>query len=92
MGLRGMKIEENAQRLADGLAGLKRHFANFSETFEKVGTHLKNAQQSYQEADKRLDKTGTALEGMLDPSEPAKALPGTQESLPLTSVSAKNGG
>src|SRR6266481_14654 len=56
MGLRGMKIEENAQRLADALAGMKRHFANFSETFEKVGTHLKNAQQSYQEADKRLDK------------------------------------
>src|SRR6202007_400644 len=72
MGLRGMKIEENAQRLADGLAGMKRHFANFAETFEKVGTHVKNAQQSYQEADKRLDKTATALEGMLDPSEPEK--------------------
>ncbi len=72
MGLRGMQIEENAQRLADGLAGLKKHFANFSETFEKIGTHLKNVQQSYQEADKRLDKTGTAL--------------------PLTSLTAKNGG
>jgi len=92
MGLRGMQIEENAQRLADGLAGLKKHFANFSEVFEKVGTHLKNVQQSYQEADKRLDKTATALEGMLDPGEPAKPLSTTQESLPLTSLFAKNGG
>jgi DNA anti-recombination protein RmuC len=87
-----MQIEENAQRLADGLAGLKKHFANFSETFEKIGTHLKNMQQSYQEADKRLDKTGTALEGMLEPVEPSKPLPGTQETLPLTSLTAKNGG
>jgi len=92
MGLRGMQIEENAQRLADGLAGLKKHFANFSETFEKIGTHLKNVQQSYQEADKRLDKTGTALEGMLEPVEPSKPLPGTQETLPLTSLTSKNGG
>jgi DNA recombination protein RmuC len=92
MGLRGMQIEENAQRLADGLAGLKKHFANFSETFERIGTHLKNVQQSYQEADKRLDKTGAALEGMLEPVEPSKPLPGTQETLPLTSLTAKNGG
>ena len=76
----------------NGLAGLKKHFANFSEVFEKVGTHLKNVQQSYQEADKRLDKTATALEGMLDPGEPAKPLSTTQESLPLTSLFAKNGG
>src|SRR5256885_3144516 len=31
MGLRGMQIEENARRLANGLAGLKKQFANFSE-------------------------------------------------------------
>ena len=88
MGLRGMQIEENARRLANGLAGLKKQFANFSEVFEKIGTHLKNVQQSYQEADKRFDKTVNALEGMLEPEEPAKDLPPAQESLPLTSVSA----
>src|SRR6266404_4480305 len=91
MGLRGMQIEENARRLANALAGLQKRLGNFSEPFEKIGVHLKNAQQSYQEADKRLDKTATALDGMLDPSEPAKTLPATQESLPLTSLSAKNG-
>ena len=94
MGLRGMQIEENARRLANGLAGLKKQFGNFSDVFEKIGTHLKNAQQSYQEADKRLDKTGSALEGMLEASDAAAALPAeTQESLPLPPVSsAKSGG
>jgi hypothetical protein len=29
---------------------------------------------------------------MLDPGEPAKPLPTTQESLPLTSLFARNGG
>ena len=84
MGLRGMQIEENARRLANNLAGLKKQFGNFSEVFEKIGTHLKNAQQSYQEADKRLDKTQTALEGMLEPSDADEEIPaGTQEILPL---------
>jgi DNA recombination protein RmuC len=94
MGLRGMQIEENARRIANGLAGLKKQLSNFSETFEKVGTHLKNAQQSYQEADKRLDKAGAALENMLEPNEstelaePSGSLPATQESLPLAPVSS----
>ncbi|HEY6126593.1 MAG TPA: DNA recombination protein RmuC [Candidatus Acidoferrum sp.] len=87
MGLRGMQIEENARRLANGLAGLKKQFGNFSETFEKIGTHLKNAQQSYQEGERRLDKTGSALEGMLEPTEPSN-LPAAQETLPLPEVSS----
>jgi DNA recombination protein RmuC len=87
MGLRGMQIEENARRLANSLAGLKKQFVNFSEVFEKLGTHLKNVQQSYQEADKRFDKTVNALEGMLEPSEPSEQLPPAQESLPLGPVS-----
>lgn len=65
MGLRGMQIEENARRLANGLSGLQKQLGNFADTFEKVGTHLKNAQNSYQEAGRRLDKTELALEGML---------------------------
>src|SRR5947207_15064071 len=83
MGLRGMQIEENARRIANGLAGLQKQLGNFSETFEKIGTHLKNAQQSYQEADKRLDKTELALEGRLISGD---ASTGEQAELPLSSV------
>jgi len=80
MGLRGMQIEENARRLSNGLSGLQKQLGNFTETFEKVGTHLKNAQQSYQEAGRRLDKTELSLEGMLTSGDPSA---GEQAELPL---------
>ncbi len=80
MGLRGMQIEENARRLSNGLSGLQKQLGNFMETFEKVGTHLKNAQQSYQEAGRRLDKTDLALEGLLTSGD---ASTGEQAELPL---------
>jgi DNA recombination protein RmuC len=85
MGLRGMQIEENARRIANGLAGLQKQLGNFSETFDKIGTHLKNAQQSYQEADKRFDKAELALEGMVASGD---ASAGEQAELPLSSVSS----
>lgn len=65
MGMRGMQIEENAKRLFASLSGMEKQMKTFSEVFEKLGTHLKNAQQSYGEADKRFDKAQSTLEGML---------------------------
>ena len=84
MGLRGMQIEENARRLSNGLSGLQKQLGNFVDSFDKVGTHLKNAQNSYQEAGKRLDRTELALEGMLTSGD---ALAGAQTELPLNSSS-----
>jgi DNA recombination protein RmuC len=89
MGLRGMQIEENARRLANGLSGLQKQLGNFSETFERVGTHLKNAQQSYQEAGRRFDKAELALEGMLTSGNPAA---GEQAELPLATNGANDPG
>jgi DNA recombination protein RmuC len=65
MGMRGMQIEENAKRLFASLSGMEKQMRTFSEVFEKLGTHLKNAQQSYGEADKRFEKAHNTLEGML---------------------------
>ena len=84
LGLRGMQIEENAKRISAGLSGINRQMETFTDVFEKLGTHLKNAQQSYGEADKRLEKTqntldsliGTsAAEGSLENGQPTAALP-----------------
>src|SRR5215469_5019233 len=85
MGLRGMQIEENARRLANGLSGLQKQLGNFVDAFDKVGTHLKNAQNSYQEAGKRLDRTELALEGMLTSGD---ASAGAQAELPLPALAA----
>ena len=80
MGLRGIQIEENARRLLASLAGLKKQFDTFTEVYEKIGTHLRNAQQSYAEADRKLERARTALDQMAQgalPESPAKALEAT---------------
>jgi DNA recombination protein RmuC len=65
MGMQGMQIEENAKRLFSNLSGMQKQMETFTDVFEKLGTHLKNAQQSYGEADKRFEKAQNTLEGML---------------------------
>ena len=90
MGLRGMQIEENAKRLSDNLSGMRKQLDTFSEYFEKVGTHLKNAQQSYTEADKRFDKASSTLDNILTYSESAQPLlDDAQGTLALPPASAK---
>ncbi|MGB6264463.1 MAG: DNA recombination protein RmuC [Candidatus Acidiferrales bacterium] len=64
MGLRGMQIEENARRLLGSLAGVAKQMDTFSEVFEKLGTHLRHSQQSYEEATSRLVKTQNSLQQM----------------------------
>lgn len=65
MGLQGMQIEENAKRLHEGLTGLQNQFDKFLEPFGKIGTHLKNAAQSYADAEKRFEKAENTLHSMV---------------------------
>ena len=83
MGLRGMQIEENATRLFASLSGMHKQLNTFTDVFEKIGTHLKNAQQSYSEADKRLEKTQSSLDGLLSSSPRDPALDRLQGTLAL---------
>jgi DNA recombination protein RmuC len=90
MGLRGMQIEQNAKRLSDNLTGMRKQLDTFSEYFEKIGTHLKNAQQSYTEADKRLDKASNTLDNILTSSETTPPqLDDAQGTLALPPAAAK---
>jgi DNA recombination protein RmuC len=62
--LQGQKIEENARHLLANMAGLSKQFDSFAEVYEKLGTHLRHAQQSYEEADSRLNRARNSLEQM----------------------------
>jgi DNA recombination protein RmuC len=64
MGLHGLRVEENARRLLGNLGGLKKQFESFSDVFDKVGTHLRHAQQSYEDADSKLTRALNSLEQM----------------------------
>lgn len=62
--LRGQQIEENARHLFAGLAGLQKQLDSFAATYEKLGTHLRNAQSNYEDADNKLDRARASLEQM----------------------------
>lgn len=82
MGLRGLQIEENARRLQGNLSGLSRQLEGFSDNFEKVRTHIRHAQQSFDEADNRLDRMRDSLQQM------SQGLPPEAESKQMEAASA----
>jgi DNA recombination protein RmuC len=93
MGLRGMQIEENAKRISAGLSGIQKNMSTFTDVFEKLGTHLKNAQQSYSDADKRLEKTQNTLDSLVGSSADEASIENGQGTLALpAATSAKTGG
>jgi DNA recombination protein RmuC len=92
LGLRGMQIEENAKRISAGLSGIQKNMSTFTDVFEKLGTHLKNAQQSYGEADKRLEKTQNTLDSLVGTSAADASLENGQGTLALPAATgAKTG-
>jgi DNA recombination protein RmuC len=71
--LQGQKIEENARQLLAGMAGLRKQFESFSSVYEKIGGHLRHAQQCYEEADGKLLRTRNSLEQMSQGTLPENA-------------------
>jgi DNA anti-recombination protein RmuC len=74
LGLRGMQIEENANRILASLTGLKKQIDVFGEVYERLGTHLRNAQQSYSDADRKLERARNSLEELAQGAPKEKAL------------------
>ncbi len=72
--LRGIKVEENARKLMASLAGLEKQMELFVTVFEKLGGHLRNAGQSYDDADSRLQRARGTLEQMSDGNLPEAPL------------------
>jgi DNA recombination protein RmuC len=62
--LKGQQIEENARHLLENLAGTTKQFEVFADIFEKLGNHLRHAQQSYEDADSKLTRARNSLDQM----------------------------
>lgn len=62
LGLQGFQIEKRAQEIMGHLDKLTREYDRFSREFEVLGSHLNNAKNKYEEADKRLGKVQEQLE------------------------------
>jgi DNA recombination protein RmuC len=83
MGLRGMQMEENTKRFLESLSGMEKQLEKFADKFSTLGTHIKNAQQSYGESDTLFEKAQNTLETMLSDGLPDPALENVQGTLAL---------
>lgn len=62
LGLRGLKIEKDAQRILDSLAGLNKELESFQGDFQLIGKHITNAMNKFEDSRRRLDKFSLKLE------------------------------
>ena len=76
LGLKGMKVEQNAQEILNMLSRLRADFERLQESFRLLGRHLTNAQNSYADTDKTLTKFEAKLTQIEAPAE-ANVLPST---------------
>jgi DNA recombination protein RmuC len=72
-GLKGLRIERSAQLILESLGQLDTDFRKCVEDFEKVGTHLNNAQSAYRNTEKRLGRLQDRL-STIEVTKPAKPL------------------
>lgn len=66
LGLRGLRVEENAKIILKSLSALSIETDKFKEEFSVLGSHLLNANAKYNDAQKRLDKVSERLLNIQD--------------------------
>ncbi len=66
LGLKGLKIEENAKVILKGLSALNLEMAKFKDDFDVLGRHLSEAGSKYQDSQKRLDRFSDRLNNIQD--------------------------
>lgn len=78
-GLKGMQIAEHARELLNKLEQLQKNLGDIRKNYEKIGTHLKNAQNAYDDTEKRFDKLETKFAAINSEAAPALAEPSKEE-------------
>jgi len=66
LGLRGLKVEENAKLILKSLSALSIETDKFKEDFNILGNHLLNANTKYSDAHKRFEKLSERLINIQD--------------------------
>ena len=66
LGLKGLKVEENAKNILKSLSALGIEIDKFKEDFSTLGGHLTNASSKYMDSQKRLDKVADKLVNIQD--------------------------
>jgi DNA recombination protein RmuC len=66
LGLKGLKIEENAKVILKNLGMLSNEIGKFKEDFDCLGTHLTNAARKYEDSLKKLDRFSDKIANIQD--------------------------
>ncbi|MBP7836011.1 MAG: DNA recombination protein RmuC [Candidatus Omnitrophica bacterium] len=66
LGLKGLKVEENAKNILKSLSALGIEIDRFKEEFNVLGSHLNNASTKYTDSQKRLEKVSDKLINIQD--------------------------
>lgn len=82
VGLRGMKIQEQAKEILASLGQLRHDVVNFNKEFAMVGTHLTNAKNRYEDSARRFDRLSGRLENIEGTSE--SSLPNAAAPAPIS--------
>ncbi|MCX7983629.1 MAG: DNA recombination protein RmuC [Bacteroidetes bacterium] len=69
LGLKGMQIEQSARQIVQTLGQLQTELQKFTDIFETLGTHLVNAKNKYDQADKQLNTIAERLKVAQLPSK-----------------------
>jgi DNA recombination protein RmuC len=75
LGLRGLRVEQNAREILAALGRLQGDLARFREHFDTLGRHVTNAKNKYDEAGNALARFETKLEDVTERG-PQPLLPG----------------
>jgi len=70
IGLRGMKIEQQAKEILQHLGQVRQDFSQFAKDYAMIGTHLNNAKNRYDDSSRRLDKFTNRLDQIETTTQP----------------------
>jgi len=66
LGLKGLKVEENAKAILKNLSTLSVEINKFKEEFDTLGSHLGNASNKYLDAQRKLDRFCDRIKNIQD--------------------------
>lgn len=69
LGLKGLKIEENAKEILKNLGMLFNEIGKFREDFGLLGVHLTNASHKYEDSQKKIERLTERLKNIQDTKE-----------------------
>ena len=81
LGLKGLKIQESARQIFQNLNKLSSEFEKFKDDYTVLGKHLKNANNTFDSSNKRLDRFQIKLDSLSDANTDKEALIEPQENV-----------